>query len=328
MSRDRKAQAAISGQFRRAGLAVLLAVAGAAGGCATVRTAGDVSIVGGKVHLRGVELPHRRTVRLRGDVVWARVGFDVPGEVALTGRDDRKADIELTLYERRGGDVDVVLGATGVSASSRGGEPFVIFSVCGCIPRLPLDLRSGLGAIRVDGFSGVAHIAAKAGSGRIEVRSISGVATLCLEAGSGDVAAADVTDVADLRVRTGSGDVRVEGVRQIGTAELSAGTGRVTVGEFEGVRALEVDAGSGDVAIRGLRRCASAQVRTGSGSIRLTGSEIGRADLASRSGGLVLCDTTARDLRCTTATGDIRLKGVAYGRGRLNAGAGSVRHDR
>ena len=181
---------------------------------------------------------------------------------------------------------------------------------------LMLDTGSGI-------ISVVKHLGSldlDTGSGDVMVTGARG--KILIDTGSGDVAVAN--GIGRTNVDTGSGDVRLVGSR--GDVHVDTGSGDVVISDYAEGTDLDIDTGSGDAVVDGdLSQLRRLRVDTGNGDIKVTTRTAVSLELEADSGsGRVTIDVPGAHVKQTERSHAEATLGDGGGRGKLDAGSGSI----
>jgi hypothetical protein len=181
-----------------------------------------------------------------------------------------------------------------------------------------LMLDTGSGIITVAKHLGSLDL--DTGSGDVTVSGARG--KILIDTGSGDV---EVTNgIGRTNVDTGSGDVKLSGSR--GDVRVDTGSGDVALSDFAEGTDLDIDTGSGDAVVDGdLSQLRRLRVDTGNGDIKVLTHTAVSLELEADSGsGRVTIDVPGAHVRQTERSHAEATLGEGGGRGKLDAGSGSI----
>lgn len=160
--------------------------------------------------VNGVELKYKRTIDLAGPVEWERLRLDVDmGSIDLTGQDGADASLAITIHEKEPDDVRVTFGRSGIEVHSAGGHPYLVTSVTGSIPRVPMRLKTNMGSVTLSQMQGVERIDLESNMGAVRLRSARDVGSVEAKSNMGTVEVEEVTTSGGLTARSNMGAVRI-----------------------------------------------------------------------------------------------------------------------
>lgn len=243
----------------------------------------SVTAGGSVVVLNGVELPHRREIRLRGGTSAARFRLhSTIGSAGLTGRPGGEYDLTAEVWEVTPGDVSLAMEGETVTGKSASGRPFLIGDLSGSLPQeMALDLESVSGDLQVSEFSGFHALRLRSSAGRVKATRLSATREITLETVSGNIEGEALQAGERVSCSSSAGDI---GLKSVQTPSLAVETvsGAITIDDSTPA-ALRCESSAGKVA---LRRCTgrTVEVKTISGDVELEGVTAERREVRSTAG--------------------------------------------